>query len=175
MKSKTTNDTRLHALPCPLSSSPLTSGRPHEQIRLQRGRHRARSPAARIGAGAAGANASSRNRGSLSSAAPQTVDDISVKVRRKIDQIEATAGGRGGGRVAAASGLDVGFENDVFGDVEGVGGDGMDPNGVGAGGVPELGFLDGADEEDGEESDEYRCVRAWMKMGTAEDTGQAVL
>ncbi|CAM9333552.1 unnamed protein product, partial [Laminaria digitata] len=83
-----TNDTRLQAAFHPLSSSPLTSARPHEQARLQRGRHRARSSAARIGAGAAGANASSRNRGSLSSAAPQTVADIAVKVRRKIDQIE---------------------------------------------------------------------------------------
>lgn len=160
--SQSTNDTRLHAVLNPLSSSPLTSARPHEQARLQRGRHRARSPAARIGAGAAGANASSRNRGSLSSAAPQTVADIAVKLRRKIDQIEATAGGRGGarGRVAA-SGLEVGFDNDVFGDVDGASSEGMEPNGVGMGevsGVPELDFLDGVEEGEEEESDEYRCV-----------------
>lgn len=127
---------------------------------MQRGRHRARSSAARIGAGAAGANASSRNRGSLSSAAPQTVADIAVKLRRKIDQIEATAGGRGGasGRVDA-SGLEVGFDSDVFGDVEGASDDGMEPNGGGVGevsGVPELDFLGGVEEGEEDESDEYR-------------------
>lgn len=86
-----------------------------------------------------------------------------MKVRRKIDQIEATAGGRGGarGRVAA-SGLEVGFDSDVFSDVEGASGDGMEPNGAGLGEVsgvevPELDFLDGAQEGE-EESDEYRCV-----------------
>ena len=87
-------------------------------------------------------------------------------MRRKIDEIEATAGGRGeASGTVAASGLEVGFDSDLFGDVEGANGDSIEPNGAGVGEVsrvPELDFL--GDAQDGvEESDEYRCVRRLME------------
>lgn len=92
------NSDQLHAVPLPRASAE----RP-ERASAQRCRRRARWPAARVGAG------TSRNRGSLSSAAPQTVADPAVQTRCGAEDTPngRSIGNRGGGFAAGGIGVEL--------------------------------------------------------------------
>lgn len=89
----------LHAAALPRSSSGQ-----RDQASSQRCRRRARWPAARVGAG------TSRNRGSLSSAAPQTLADPVVQVRCGAEETPngRDVGYRGGAFAAGGIGVELG-------------------------------------------------------------------
>ncbi|CAN0020765.1 unnamed protein product, partial [Pylaiella littoralis] len=76
---------------------------------IQRTRPDVHRPAAQVGAGASSGGSTSRNRGSLSSAAPQTIADPAIRVLWQAEEVQAH--GRGGrsnsGRIAAAASLEV--------------------------------------------------------------------
>lgn len=112
-----------HAAPLPrLRATPRASpSGSRERDSIQRARPDVRRAAARVGARARSSGGStSRSRGCLSSAAPQTIADPPMKVRWQAEEVQAHgrgAGGNSSGRVAAAGDLEVEFSSssDVFG------------------------------------------------------------
>lgn len=110
--------TCLHAVPLPRASATPASSRPYSRTSVRRTRPRARWQASRAGGGATSAGGNVRKRGSpLSSAAPQTLADPAVRIRRKVDELEAAAARHDIGKVAAG-GVDIGVDPDLFGDVQ---------------------------------------------------------